>query len=350
MPINKKSFKTLEPIYFETPDKDTEMVKNTFSTSQGLTLNKYKIFENLNDLKVKNYSVNVLTDEVDFNDFFEYDLDKKFKFLDYNTSIMFNALNGLSADSFLDFDRNKDFTDSGTNIGNYTGASNQSFVLDFIDEKLCTIKAVDNGIEKFLTVLEEQSNELKFTALTNNYISTSSFMFEYDFDKTNLFITLFKTLTSGDFRVLSPLSGSLSLLSPTNSSCDSGVIKISDQMPLITKDDLNSFVFYDKDHNISNETLKNRKNNYLGWYPYEITALSGNPDEGQSQRFINVLDFMNLRNQVSNDNFVNPTLPLSGNKTNQKKYSSLLNVDNKEFENEEMLLGYNFYTKEYNFF
>ena len=32
MPINKKSFKTLEPIYFETPDKDTEMVKNTFSS------------------------------------------------------------------------------------------------------------------------------------------------------------------------------------------------------------------------------------------------------------------------------------------------------------------------------
>jgi hypothetical protein len=357
MPINKKSFKTLEPIYFETPDKDTEMVKNTFSTSQGLTLNKYKIFENLNDLKVKNYSVNILTDEIDFNDFFKYDLDKNFKFLDFNTSITFNALNSLSAISFLDFDRNQSFTDSGTNLGNYTGAENQSFVLDFVDEKLCTIKAVDNGIEKFLTVLEEQSNEVKFTSLTNNYISTSSFLFEYDFDKTNLFITLFKTLTGGDFKILAPaglgtpgagLSG-ISLLSPTNSSCDTGVIKISKQMPLISKDDLNSFVFYDNDHNISNETLKNRKNNYLGWYPYEITALSGNPDEGQSQRFINVLDFMNLRNQVSNDNFVNPTLPLSGNETNQKKYSSLLNVDNKEFENEEMLLGYNFYTKEYNF-
>jgi hypothetical protein len=262
---------------------------------------------------------------------------------------MFNALNGLSANSFLDFDRNKSFLDSGINLGSYVGSNNQSFVLDFVDEKLCTIKAVDNGIEKFLTVLEEKSNELKFTSLTNNYISTSSFLFEYDFDKTNLFITLFKTLTGGDFKIVAPLSASLTLETPTNSSCDTGVIKISDQMPLISKDDLNSFIFYDKNHNISNETLKNRKNNYLGWYPYEITALSGNPEEGQSQRFINVLDFMNLRNQVSNDNFVNPTLPLSGNETNQKKYSSLLNVDNKEFENEEILLGYNFYTKEYNF-
>jgi hypothetical protein len=221
-------------------------------------------------------------------DFFKYDLDKNFKFLDFNTSITFNALNSLSAISFLDFDRNQSFTDSGTNLGNYTGAENQSFVLDFVDEKLCTIKAVDNGIEKFLTVLEEQSNEVKFTSLTNNYISTSSFLFEYDFDKTNLFITLFKTLTGGDFKILAPaglgtpgagLSG-ISLLSPTNSSCDTGVIKISKQMPLISKDEFNSFVFYDNDHNISNETLKNKKNNYLGWYPYEITALSGYPDEG----------------------------------------------------------------------
>ncbi len=91
MPINKKSFKTLEPIFFETPDKDTEMVKDTFSTSQGLTLNKYKFFENLNDLKVKNFSVNVLTDEANFNDFYKYDLDKIYKLLDYNMSIMFTA-------------------------------------------------------------------------------------------------------------------------------------------------------------------------------------------------------------------------------------------------------------------
>jgi len=103
MPINKKSFKTLEPIFFETPDKDTEMVKETFSTSQGLTLNKYKLFENLNDFKVKNFSVNVLTDEVDYNDFYKYDLGKNFQFLDYNTSIAFNALNDLSASSFLSF-------------------------------------------------------------------------------------------------------------------------------------------------------------------------------------------------------------------------------------------------------
>ena len=349
MPINKKSFKTLEPIFFETPDKDTEMVKETFSTSQGLTLNKYKLFENLNDLKVKNFSVNVLTDEVDYNDFYKYDLGKNFQFLDYNTSIAFNALNDLSASSFLSFDRSKNFNSSLTNIDFYGGGDDQSFVLDFIDDKLCTIKAIDNGIIKFLTVMEEESNDIKFTSLTNNYISTSSFMFEYDFDKTNLFITLFKTLTGGGFKVLAPLSGSLSLETPTNSSVDAGTIKISDQQATITKDDLNSFIFYDKEHNISNETLKNQKNNYIGWYPYEITALSGDVSEGQSQRFINVIDFMNLRNQVSNDNFVNPVLPLSGNQVSQKKYSSLLNVDNKEFENEEMLLGYNFFTKEYNF-
>lgn len=349
MPINKKSFKTLEPIFFETPDKDTEMVKDTFSTSQGLTLNKYKFFENLNDLKVKNFSVNVLTDETDFNDFYKYDLDKNYKLLDYNTSIMFNALNGLSASSFLDFDRNENFDNSLTNIDFYDESGNQSFVLDFIDEKLCTIKCVDNGIEKFLTVLEETSNDLEFTSITNNYITTSSFMFEYDFDKTNFFITLFKTLTGGGFKVIAPLSGSIALQTPTNATVGSGTIKISEQQDTITKDNLNSFIFYDKEHNISSDTLKNRKNNFIGWYPYEITALSGNPEEGESQKFINIVDFMNLRNQVSNDNFVNPLLPLSGNETNQKKYSSLLNVDNKEFENEEMLLGYNFYTKEYNF-
>ena len=349
MPINKKSFKTLEPIFFETPDKDTEIVKETFSTSQGLTLNKYKLFENLNDLKVKNFSVNVLTDEVDYNDFYKYDLDKNFQLLDYNTSIAFNALNDLSASSFLSFDRSKNFNSSLTNIDFYGGGDDQSFVLDFIDDKLCTIKGVDNGIIKFLTVMEEESNDIKFTSLTNNYISTSSFMFEYDFDKTNLFITLFKTLTGGGFKVLAPLSGSIALQTPTNDTVGAGTVKISEQQPTITKDNLNSFIFYDKEHNISNETLKNQKNNYIGWYPYEITALSGNVSEGQSQRFINVIDFMNLRNQVSNDNFVNPILPLSGNKVSQKKYSSLLNVDNKEFENEEMLLGYNFFTKEYNF-
>jgi len=349
MPVNKKSFKTLEPIYFETPDKDTEMVKNTFSTSQGLTLNKYKLLENLNDLKVKNYSVNILTDEIDFNEFYTYDLGKKFEFLDFNTSIMFNALNGLSGSSFLQFERTRDFNNSGVNLDFYTGGADQSFVLDFKDEKFCSIKGVDNGIIKFLTVLEDKDNDIKFSELTTDYETNSCSLFEYDFDNSNLFITLFKTLTGGDFKVLSPLSASLSLFTPTNTTVGSAVIKISDQQYKITKDDLNSFIFYDKDKKISGETLKNRKNNYIGWFPYETTSLSGNPEENQSQRFINFVDFMSLRNQVSNDNFVNTILPLSGNETSQKKYSSLLNVDNKEFENEEMLLGYNFYTKEYNF-
>lgn len=350
MPVNKKSFKNLEPIFFETVDKDTELVKNTFSTSQGMVLNKYKFFENLNDFKVKNFSVNVLTDEIDFNDFFIYDLNKRFKFLDYNTTLPFNAFNSLSSSSFLNFDRKGNFDNSDIYFDFSDNGDNQFFLLDFIDDNFCTIKGVDNGIEKFITVLEDNpSTPVEFSVLKTQYIQSSSFMFEYDFDINNLYITLFKTLSSGDFKVLAPLSGELTLQTPNNDTVQNGTIKISEQQSLIKKDDINSFVFYDKDKKISDETLKNRKNNFLGWFPYEITSLSGNVEEKQSQRFINTIDFINLRNQISNDSFVNPLLPLSGNETSQRKYTSLLNVDNKEFENEEILLGYNFYTKEYNF-
>jgi hypothetical protein len=350
MPVNKKSFKTLEPIFFETIDKDTELVKNTFSTSQGLTLNKYKFFENLNDFKVKNYSVNVLTDEIDFNDFFKYDLNKNFNFLDYNTTLAFNGLDTLSAASYLSFSRIGNFGDSDIYFDYLDNGEDQFFLLDFIDDKFCTIKCVDNGIEKYLSFTETSpSTPIKFSILNSEYIQISSFLFEYDFNREKLFITLFKTLTSGNFKVLAPLSGELTLQNPTNETVKNGVIKLSDQQSLIGKDDINSFVFYDKNKKISDETLKNRKNNFLGWFPYEITSLSGDITDKQSQRFINSIDFFNLRNQLSNDSFVNPLLPLSSNQTSQRKYTSLLNVDNKEFENEEILLGYNFYTKEYNF-
>ena len=120
--------------------------------------------------------------------------------------------------------------------------------------------------------------------------------------------------------MLAPLSGELTLQNPTNETVRNGVIKLSDQQSLIGKEDINSFVFYDRNKKISDETLKNRKNNFLGWFPYEITSLSGDITDKQSQRFINSIDFFNLRNQLSNDSFVNPLLPLSSNQTSQRKY------------------------------
>ncbi len=136
----------------------------------------------------------------------------------------------------------------------------------------------------------------------------------------------------------------MSASTPNDNSAGKSVISLSETVKNVDTNKFSNFVFYDyeNNHNTSEETLTGEKFNFLSYFPYEITSLSSNG------KYTNNLRFFNLKNQVSNLNNINPLLPLE-NSTLQKDYTSILNIGNSEKSNENLIFGYNFFSKEYKF-
>ena len=339
MAVNKKTFEDFKSLNLFLDDNNTSLKYNKFTTAQGIDLKQYDLLDDINDFKTKNYTQNILTNRYEVNDFIDFKSQSLFNNIDINTKLIFSGLSPASAANYLSFSSNQSESDSTVSFVSRSNV-NTNFILDFKDDENCVIKVNDGGFLKHLTL--DYDNYI-FKSIDTETENLSNYFLNYDYDEKNGYLSLFTTL-SNQFFIIAPNSGVLSANQPNNSSAGKGVIKLSQASDKINTEKFSNFVFYDykNNHKTSNETITGQEFNFLSYFPYEVTSLSSNGE------YTNNLRFFNLKNQVSNLNNINPLLPLE-NSTLQKDYTTILNIGNAEKSNENLIFGYNFYTKEYKF-
>ena len=377
MSISFKSFDEFRPVKLNLSDKNMSLKSHEIKTEQGIGYNDYNFLDNLNDFKVKNYTNNMLTDEKEINQMIEFKSLKDVLAypLDINSKLAFSGTSNASATNFLTYTPNNTNEDCDISLLS-DGNQNNIFILDFLSESKISIKVKDGPFIKILSlpgVTEDQI--LKFRVIDPKAVAAYKYIFNYSIDNSKQYLTLSQRILndnvifapnttqllssnlsvsaqSGGVKVLSAVSVNTYTDDHRNNNTlasQRGIIKISLTPEIIDTNNLNNYNLYDfdNDHIISNESLSGRKNNFLSYFPYEITALS-TVGAGNIPSYSNELKFFNLKNQISNNNNVNSLLPLQD-KTMQKRYTTILNENNREYENENLVLGYNFYTKEYKF-
>tara|TARA_R110000850_G_scaffold56028_4_gene132248 strand:- start:2568 stop:6248 length:3681 start_codon:yes stop_codon:yes gene_type:complete len=369
MSVSFKSFDEFRPLNLNLSDNNMSLKNHSIRTAQGMSYNDYNFLDQVNDFKVKNFTNNMLTDEKEINQIIKFkSLSDLLAYpLDINSKLAFSGTSTASATNFLTFDPNNSKTDSDVSLL-ADGNQNNVFILDFVDQSRVMVKTKDGPFIKYLSLpglTEDQI--LKFRVIDPTAVAQYKYIFNYTLDNTKQFLTLsqdigFNSVMFAPFSSVASTSGVsesifLSAVPVTTYTDDSrnfnsiasqrGIIKVSLTPEIIDTNNLNNYNLYDfnNDHIISSESLSGRKNNFLSYFPYEVTSLS-TVGAGNIPYYTNNLNFFNLKNQISNKNNVNSLLPFE-NKTAQKRYTGILNETNKETENENLLLGYNFYTKEY---
>ena len=72
MPVIKKPFSFIEPIFFTLQNEDNNLINNEIVTSQGLDLVDYEVLSDASDQKIKNSTVNILTKPKKISRFFNF--------------------------------------------------------------------------------------------------------------------------------------------------------------------------------------------------------------------------------------------------------------------------------------
>jgi len=342
MAIEHKVFSNLSDLNLSAYDTSLELKKAKYQTIQGLSIDDYNVFNNYNDVKGKNYSINILTDALKEDSFLK-PFDKELDRPPTTTKIIFRGSSTLSATSFLNHDFTSIDEDSEISLGADPN-SNNVFTITFIDDFSCTINANMDGQDKFLIIDTSDNNKLILRKLSTSITTTSAHIFNYTLDTDNSFIILSKNV-GADYLLISPLSSgnTLSAVNPETVYADISIAKIANLDEQLLYKNLNNFVFYKNGGEVTldDTTIQGDKNNYLSYYlPENINF--------DKETFETDLRFFNTQNQISNNYNVNNVLPTTS-KTTQRRYTSILNSQNTEKDFENLNLGYNFYTKEYDF-
>lgn len=360
MPVIKKPFSFIEPIFFILQNEDNNLINNELVTSQGLDLVDYEVLSDATDQKIKNNTVNMLTGQKKYQDFITFGSNLKVERVDLNTRLQFSGLGDGFRNNTINATTN--LTESASEI--YTTGEleteTQYFNIDFIDGNYLTIRLFDGEFTKYLCTNQDFNDvnhkKLSFKVIETDSLEayTSAFLFNYNYDKENNYLTLSQILTTsapldvnpGQYNIITSLSGGLYAQRPTLSGFTNGVIKLSNNFNTIKDDFLHTFTTYEVNsgkYEISSDSLTGIDSNFLCNYAYEVTSLSGN-----NQKIVNVLNLFNLKNEVSHQNYINGELPFKA-KSTERRYTSILNENTQSQGSENLMFGYNFYTKEYLF-
>ena len=360
MPVIKKPFSFVEPIFFTLQNEDNNLINNEIVTSQGLDLVDYEVLSDASDQKIKNDTVNILTKQKRYQDFLTFGSNLKIERTDLNTRLQFAGLGEGYRSNTLNATTNLSLSASNIYITGEVDTENQYFNIDFIDEEYLSIRLYDGEFTKYLCTNQDFTDanhkQLSFKIIETDSLEayTSAYLFNYNYDKENKYLTLSQILTTsapidpnpGQYNIITILSGGLYAQRPTLSGFTNGVIKLSNNFNGVKDDFLHTFTTYEVNsgkYEISSESLTGIESNFLCNYAYEVTSLSGN-----KQKIVNVLNLFNLKNEVSHGNYINGELPFKD-KSTERRYTSILNENTQSQDSENLMFGYNFYTKEYLF-
>jgi len=355
MPVIKKPFSFIEPIFFTLQNEDNNLINNEVVTSQGLDLVDYELLNNASDQRIKNDTVNILTDQKRYQDFITFGSNAAIDKTDLNTRLQFSGLGEGYRSSTLDAEANLSAVDSAARCIAEIERDTQYFNVDFISDEYLSIRIFDGEFIKYLCTDEDDTSptyrQLAFKVLEagTSQVTLSSYLYNYNYDKLNNYLTLSQFVKAGiseAFTIIAPFNGGLSAQIPSSTTYDKSVIRLSDNFNAVTDDLLHTYTTYEVNsgkYEISSDSVTDIKSNFMANYAYEVTSLSGN-----SQKIINVLNIFNLKNEVSHGNYINGELPFK-NKSTERKYTSILNESTQSQGSENLMFGYNFYTKEYQF-
>ena len=358
--VTNKSYKDLIPIRFilEDPDRSLDLsIPGKFTSQQGASFLEYNFLLSANDVKNKNYTSNYLTSPLTEQGAFDLVLPEPI-----NDSIATTLKFSLSSDRYLTINKNNNSLSSSAFFSALSSLSEdinatQNFVIDLSAKAdgtpLCQVWTRDGKYKKYLVqnngVVTDNISLIFDTISTSsanrsifNIIQTNDKILLSIYDSNNENISL-----SGRQYIVGPvLNGSVLTLSAaiaTSQVYRDSIIKVSDNA--IDTDYVrssNNFVFYLSGNEVdTTETLADQAYNFIFYNNYEDNYLSGDEIVGK-------LNYFNLKNQISNNNNVNKNLPHSD-PQQQKYYTNILNNETQETSQEDLKLGYNFYTAEYSF-
>ena len=191
MSVIKKPFSFIEPIFFSLQNEDNNLINNEVVTSQGLDLVDYELLNNTNDQKIKNDTVNILTNQKRYQDFITFGSNLRIDKTDLNTRLQFAGLGEAFRNNTLNVDKNLSAADSAVFISSEVDSQAQYYNVDFINDEYLTIRVFDGEFVKYLCTDEDFASptyrQLAFKVLEKDSLqdSLSSYMYNYNYDKLN---------------------------------------------------------------------------------------------------------------------------------------------------------------------
>ena len=357
--VTNKSYKDLIPIRFilEDPDRALDLsIPGKFTSQQGASFLEYNFLLSANDVKNKNYTTNYLTSPLTEQGAFDLKLPETI-----NDSIATTLKFSLSSDRYLTIDKNNTSLSSSAFFSILSSSAEdnnatQNFVVDLSAKAdgtpLCQIWTRDGEYKKYLVQnngVVTDSISLIFDTITTpsdnrsifNIIQNNDKILLSIYDSNNENIAL-----AGQQYIVGPVLDSVLTLSAaiaTSQIYRDSTIEVSDNaIDTNYVKSSNNFVFYLSGNEVdTTETLAEQSYNFIFYNNYEDNYLSGDEIVGK-------LNYFNLKNQISNNNNVNKNLP-HADPQQQKYYTNILNNETQETSEEDLKLGYNFYTAEYSF-
>jgi hypothetical protein len=357
--VIQKSYSDIRPIRFNLRDRDRSLdlsVPGSYASQQGANFLEYEFLTKLNDVKNKNYTSNYLTDTKTEAEIFDLNFDENI-----NNSFITTLKFGNDDTKYLTITKDNTSLSSQTTLSALsTDEDNiyttQSFVIDLssndVNEPVCQIWTYDGLYKKYL--VKHGTDHAVVPEIIFDTVNTSApggidrATFNISFDGNKGLLSLHGTTNVGPTTaqfIIVPTSTGLSAISGfDNTSLSAAVFDVQNYASLDTDYSKysNNFVYYTSGTNIDTvSSIPSQKYNFLFYNNYEENYLSGDKVFGQ-------LSYFNLKNQISNNNNVNKRLPFID-PQQQRYYTSILNNETEEISEEDLKLGYNFYTTEYKF-
>jgi hypothetical protein len=361
-----KNFDSLSPIHFLDPDNKVDFIKEDRFTLQGLNLLTYNINKSANDSFVKNYTVNNLIKDKNSNDIFT--LRSVNGLQDLNTKLIFKSTqSSLSAGFFLQALTTQNDEDCIITFNiDIEDVNGEKFLVDFLDNDLCTVSFIDGKLKKFLFD-DGSSDALVFKFIDNIVAPTSSYQFNYYYDKNNNKLRLYKdqkivtpvmTTYITEYQIISTVNGerqfvtqtlsseinSIGLSSINDETLLNGTIGTDKKIKLLEKNNIDQFAYYDFENNyaLSNDTVSGIKYDFLTYYTYN-NIIPG------SKTYAN-LSLFNLKNHISSDNIVYTTGAEDADNNKEyrgREYQNFTNQKSKEKDFDNITLNYTFFDSEF---
>ena len=100
MPVQQKTFSKIQNLELSLDDSNTTLKGQSFKTTQGIPLISYEMFKKFNDVKIKNYTSNLLSERKEINELVNFKSNDRLKNKDRSSKLAFSGTTPGSAVNF----------------------------------------------------------------------------------------------------------------------------------------------------------------------------------------------------------------------------------------------------------
>lgn len=333
--ISDKSYDTVD--VFNPRDENIKFEKIDIGVDGNLNYTILPAFKNAKDLKINNYTLNVISKNDKLSNILELTQDDSIK----NKMCYFYTSSSHLVDDYSRYWKfETDFISLSTDYNNYTDKN--IFEIDFIDNETCKIFHNENNL-KYVLAYSISLSTIRSIPLTANNIENYKTIFNYNLKDDNKIILYVKN-NLGNF-----------------------VIKNKNSKLILIKKNLierENFFYIKKISKLNNISIQNN------WVSYEIGFDKNNLNLQESKSYFDIknnflmsttinaisssslpLNLLTLKNQLNQENEQGRgNVFLSNeNETNFKEYESIFTGGYRELGYDKINLGYTIYSTPFTF-